>query len=143
VWVSEDRQLDRPLHEQYLAFVGNLLHGDLGESVRRPGTKIADVIFPKMWVSIQENVYPFILTFGIGIPIGVYLALRRGHWQDPTVTALLLVLSAIGIFGIVLVIAVSIYQFATHGVGTTGVPPGQPVAAPVKVIASLKWSDGN
>jgi AhpC/TSA family len=31
----------------------------------------------------------------------------------------------IGIFGLVLVIAVSIYQFASHGVGTTGVPPGQ------------------
>jgi hypothetical protein len=31
---------------------------------------------------------------------------------------------AIGIFGLVLVVAVSIYQFATHGVGTTGVPPG-------------------
>jgi hypothetical protein len=31
----------------------------------------------------------------------------------------------IGIFGLILVIAVSIYQFASHGVGTTGVPPGQ------------------
>jgi peroxiredoxin len=31
----------------------------------------------------------------------------------------------IGIFGLLLVLAVSIYQFATHGVGTTGVPPGQ------------------
>ncbi len=31
----------------------------------------------------------------------------------------------IGIFGLVLVVVVSIYQFATHGVGTTGVPPGQ------------------
>jgi peroxiredoxin len=31
----------------------------------------------------------------------------------------------IGIFGLVLVAAVSIYQFATHGVGTTGVPVGQ------------------
>jgi peroxiredoxin len=31
----------------------------------------------------------------------------------------------IGIFGLVLVVAVSIYQFATHGVSTTGVPPGQ------------------
>jgi AhpC/TSA family len=31
----------------------------------------------------------------------------------------------IGIFGLVLVIAVSIYQFASHGVGTTGVPPCQ------------------
>ncbi|MGI8507032.1 MAG: redoxin domain-containing protein [Solirubrobacteraceae bacterium] len=31
----------------------------------------------------------------------------------------------IGIFGLVLVVAISIYQFATNGVGTTGVPPGQ------------------
>ena len=31
----------------------------------------------------------------------------------------------IGIFGLVLVAAISVYQFATHGVGTTGVPPGQ------------------
>lgn len=31
----------------------------------------------------------------------------------------------IGIFGLVLVIAISVYQFATHGIGTTGVPPGQ------------------
>jgi peroxiredoxin len=32
---------------------------------------------------------------------------------------------AIGIFGLVLVVAISIYQFAQHGVGTTGVAPGQ------------------
>jgi hypothetical protein len=31
----------------------------------------------------------------------------------------------IGIFGLALVVAISIYQFATHGVGSTGVPPGQ------------------
>jgi peroxiredoxin len=31
----------------------------------------------------------------------------------------------IGVFGLTLVIVVSVYQFATHGVGTTGVPPGQ------------------
>ncbi|MGI8714151.1 MAG: redoxin domain-containing protein [Solirubrobacteraceae bacterium] len=40
----------------------------------------------------------------------------------------------IGIFGLCLVAAVSIYQFATHGVGTTGIPAGQPLrffAAPL------------
>jgi hypothetical protein len=31
----------------------------------------------------------------------------------------------IGIFGLLLVVGISVYQFATHGVGTTGVPPGQ------------------
>ncbi|MGA9859875.1 MAG: hypothetical protein WBQ18_18565 [Solirubrobacteraceae bacterium] len=40
----------------------------------------------------------------------------------------------IGIFGLLLVVGVSIYQFATHGIGTTGVPPGRPLhlfAAPL------------
>ncbi len=40
----------------------------------------------------------------------------------------------IGIVGLALVIAISVYQFATHGVGTTGVPAGQrlhPFAAPL------------
>lgn len=35
----------------------------------------------------------------------------------------------IGIFGLVVVVIVSVYLFATHGVGTTGVPPGQPLRA--------------
>lgn len=46
----------------------------------------------------------------------------------------------IGIFGLCLVLAVSIYQFANHGVGTTGVPPGQRLhffAAPLAATALL------
>jgi peroxiredoxin len=40
----------------------------------------------------------------------------------------------LGIFGLALVIVISVYQFASHGVGTTGVPPGQRIhffAAPL------------
>jgi peroxiredoxin len=51
---------------------------------------------------------------------------------------------AIGIFGLVLVVAISIYQFAQHGVGTTGVPPGQRLhyfAAPL--AASTLNGDAN
>jgi peroxiredoxin len=40
----------------------------------------------------------------------------------------------IGGFGLALVVVISVYQFATHGVGTTGIPPGKPLrlfAAPL------------
>lgn len=50
----------------------------------------------------------------------------------------------IGIFGLILVVAVSAYQFATHGVGTTGVPAGQRLhyfAAPL--AASTLNGDAN
>jgi peroxiredoxin len=47
-------------------------------------------------------------------PVAPAVDTRRYQWM-------------IGIFGLVLVVAISVYQFATHGVGTTGVPPGQPL----------------
>lgn len=87
--------LDEPTPLQYFRYMGDLLTGDLGTSLRHQNVPIADLIFPKIKVSLEENLYPFILTFGIGLPIGVYLALKRGHWQDPTLTTFLLLLTAI------------------------------------------------
>lgn len=47
----------------------------------------------------------------IGAPPATVIDTRPYRWM-------------IGVFGLTLVVAISIYQFATHGVGTTGVPPG-------------------
>lgn len=104
--IKHQLRLDDPVPVQYARYMVGLLHGDLGDSIRRPNTKIADIIFPKMWISIQENFYPTLLTFLIGMPIGIYLALRRGHWQDPTLTAFLLLLSAIPVVLIIPVLQV-------------------------------------
>jgi len=93
--VRHQLRLDDPVWLQYVRYMGSLAHGDLGESLRHQNQKVSEILFPKMLVSLQENVYPFILTFLFGLPLGVYLALRRGTWQDPTLTALLLILSAV------------------------------------------------
>src|SRR5262249_3636972 len=85
--IKHQLQRAKPVYQQYLDYMWNLLQGDLGESIRRPGIKVADVVFPKMWISLQENIYPFILTFVIGIPLGIYLAVNRGNWKDPSLTA--------------------------------------------------------
>lgn len=90
--------LDDPKPVQYVRYMGKLLRGDLGESYRRPGYSVSEIIFPKMWVSAQLNLYSFFLVYLLGIPIGLYMALRRGHWQDPTLSAGLLTVSAIPIF---------------------------------------------
>lgn len=93
--IKHELHLDENPVEQYVRYIGGLLRGDLGTSYRHPGIKISDLIFPKMRVSLEENIYPFILTFALGLPLGIYLALRRGTWQDPAITAFLLLLSAI------------------------------------------------
>lgn len=93
--IKQQLHLNDPIYLQYFHYMGDLLRGNLGTSQRRPGVPVADVVFPKMKISLEENVYPFILTFGLGMPIGVYLALKRGTWQDPAITTFLLLLTAI------------------------------------------------
>lgn len=107
--IRHNLHLDDNVAFQYVRYMGGLLHGDLGQSIRHPGVSIADLLFPKIKVSLQENVYPFILTFALGLPLGIYLALRRGTWQDPSITALLLFAAAIPI---VLAIPLLQYVFA-------------------------------
>ena len=99
--VKESLGLNDPKPVQYVRYMGKLLRGDLGESYRRPGYSIAEIIKPKAWVSFQLNLFPFFLVYLLGIPIGIYLALRRGHWQDPTITALLLLATAIPVIVII------------------------------------------
>ena len=99
--VKESLGLNDPKPVQYVRYIGNLLRGDLGESYRRPGYSIVEIIKPKMWVSFQLNLLPFFLTYLLGIPLGIYMALRRGRWQDPTLTVFLLLGTAIPVLVIV------------------------------------------
>jgi peptide/nickel transport system permease protein len=87
--------LNDPIPVQYARYMSKFVQGDLGESYRRPGRKISEIIFPKMWVSFQLNVVPFFLTYLMGVPLGIYAALNRGKWQDPTLVSVLLFLSSV------------------------------------------------
>lgn len=76
--------LDKPIWEQYWIYVrGALTEGDLGESFRYQGRSVVDVILPKVWVSAQLNLVALLVTFALGVPVGMYAATRQGSWQDP------------------------------------------------------------
>ena len=68
---------------QYTNWLGNVLQGDLGTSVRYRGAKVEDVILPRLWLTIQYNIVVVILTFLIGLPVGDWAATKRGTWLDP------------------------------------------------------------
>jgi ABC-type dipeptide/oligopeptide/nickel transport system permease component len=76
--------LDKPIIEQYGIYVERVvLHGDLGPSFRLRDRSIPEIIGPKIWVSFRLGLYAFILTFLVGIPIGVFAAVKQGSWLDP------------------------------------------------------------
>ena len=89
---------DQPLYEQYFTYMNNLFHGDLGVSTRHRDFTVRDVIVPKIWVSTQIGFMAIVITFALGIPVGVYAALARGTFVDPMVISFWLLLDAIPAF---------------------------------------------
>jgi peptide/nickel transport system permease protein len=93
--IREELHLNDPIPVQYARYMANLAHGDLGESLRHPGVKVSELIFPKVAVSTQLLLIPTVLIFLLGIPLGIYAATRQGHWQDPTMIGSLIFVAAI------------------------------------------------
>lgn len=82
--------LDKPLHEQYLTWIGNLLHGNMGESIktRRP---IADDIRQFLPATIELATCSIFFGLFIGISTGVISAVWRGRMIDYIVRTIALI----------------------------------------------------
>ena len=74
--------LDRPLFEQYLIYLQNLLHGDLGPSFKYPEWDVSELIATAFPVSLTLGILSLLFALCIGIPIGMIAALRRNSWMD-------------------------------------------------------------
>ncbi|WP_026869730.1 glutathione ABC transporter permease GsiC [Inquilinus limosus] len=79
--VRADLGLDRPLIEQYLTFLGNVVQGDFGTSLktRRPVVdEIGERLMPTVWLTVVSMAW----AVAVGLLIGVVSAVKRGRWQD-------------------------------------------------------------
>ncbi|MCR5176915.1 MAG: ABC transporter permease [Anaerovibrio sp.] len=81
-------RLNDPLTEQYMDYVDNLLHGDLGPSFKYVGRSVNDIISESFPVSFELGVESIIIALLAGIPAGVFAAYRRNRWQDRTLNLL-------------------------------------------------------
>ncbi len=82
--------LDKPLWQQYFIYIGNLLQGELGQSFfyRKPVGEVLMNAFPN---TIVLTMGALVVAYLFGIPVGAYLAWKRGTWIEgvgiPTVLA--------------------------------------------------------
>ena len=74
--------LDEPLLVQYRTFLGNLVHGDLGESLVFRGVQIAPLVSREATVSAEIGATALLFTVGLGILLGVLAAMRQNTWVD-------------------------------------------------------------
>ena len=78
--------LNAPLHEQYLSFMGNVLHGNLGNSFLSAGTSVTSIILAVLPWTLFAVGTGLLLSFSIGIALGLMAAYRRNSLFDRAVT---------------------------------------------------------
>jgi ABC-type dipeptide/oligopeptide/nickel transport system permease component len=73
--------LDQPIYVQYLAFVGRVLTGDLGQSLSSGRSVISEVLLV-LPSTIQLTVAAIAIGLLLGLPLGIVAALNRNGWID-------------------------------------------------------------
>ena len=73
--------LDRPLHVQYLDWLGDILRGDMGNSLLG-GYPVWDLVKSRIPVTVELSVLTILLGLSIALPLGILAAARNGTWVD-------------------------------------------------------------
>jgi peptide/nickel transport system permease protein len=101
--------LDQPFYIQFGTFIGNAVQGDFGISLRQ-GRAVSTLLKERLPATLELSFVAAFLAIAIGIPAGVYTALRRQSW----LSQLLLAASLLGVslptflIGILLILAFAV-----------------------------------
>ena len=111
--------LDRPLVEQYGAFISKLARGDLGQSFWQEGKAALPLVLDRLPATFYLTGVAMIMALLLAVPLGIIASLRPGKLLDrATVTVSLLGLSApqfwLG-FMLILIFGVKLQWFPTSG----------------------------
>jgi len=87
-----DLGLDQPFPVQFAKFVGNAVQGEFGLSLRQ-GRKVSALIAERFPATLELSFVAAVLALVIGIPMGVYAALRRGTF----LSQLMMTISLLGV----------------------------------------------
>lgn len=100
---------DRPLHVQYLSFLGGLLKGDTGRSLTHR-TPAMQIVFERLPATIELSLMAMAIALLLAIPLGILAALYRGTAVDGGIMAIAMLGQSIPSFwlGIMLILSVGL-----------------------------------
>lgn len=108
-YLQDKYRLNDPIPVQYVAWLGQILTGDFGVSVRTE-VPVLDLIAQKLPVTIQLAAFAMVIAFIIGVPAGIVSAVRKGTLTDYSINVAALSGLSIPNFwlGILLILFVSV-----------------------------------
>lgn len=80
--LNEQYRLDQPLLSQYTAWLGDVARGDLGPSFQYTDYRVTELIADSFPITLINGGAALLLSLLVGIPIGVWAALRSGSMLD-------------------------------------------------------------
>jgi len=80
--LQAEYHLDEPVWKQYLRFLGGLVHGDFGTSLKYRNHSVNEIIVQGLPVSLTLGALAFTFALGVGLPVGFFTAAWRGRWPD-------------------------------------------------------------
>jgi len=102
--------LDQPIWSQYLAWVGNLLRGDMGNSLWQ-STPVVDRLAERIPATFELGLIAIVIGLSIALPVGIYSAIRQDTAGDYAARSFSILLLAVPSFwlGTMVVVIPSIY----------------------------------
>jgi peptide/nickel transport system permease protein len=100
--------LDKSLPEQFIRYVGQLAHGDFGRSVMTSNSVGTDIarFFP---ATLELATAALLVAVLLGVPLGVYAAVRQGRWVDTAIRVVCLSGYSVPIFVLALLALLVFY----------------------------------
>jgi peptide/nickel transport system permease protein len=121
ILITKKLGLDKPFPEQYAIFIGNALRGDLGRSIRGERAPAVELILERLPATLELAAIAVLVSFLIGLPLGVITAVKKGSLLDTIFRILALLGQAAPVFwlGIVAmyVFSVQLGWLPTSGYG--------------------------
>jgi peptide/nickel transport system permease protein len=114
--------LDRPLWQQYLAFLGDMLRGSFGRSIAYR-TAVGPLILDRLWATLELVGFSTLLAIAMAVPLALVSALHKGRAVDLAIKVLFVMLMSMPAFwlGILLVLLLGLvfplFPVSGYGVG--------------------------
>jgi peptide/nickel transport system permease protein len=89
--------LNKPLLQQFGTYLNKLAHGDFGYSIHTKAS-ITELIQTRYPATLKLALLALMIGLVVGVPLGIYSALKAGRWQDILVTVVSVRLSAMPAF---------------------------------------------
>lgn len=113
--------LDKPLAEQYVNFIANILRGDLGTSYETQKSTWQEV-GRRIKPTLELGILTTIISFSLAIPIGVISAVKQNEWMDYVLRIFAILGVAMPVFVSAIFLSLMVVRFDLFTIDIVGRP---------------------